>query len=112
MDGGRRRHPLHLGHPLDGYLLVGHADGLAGALHDGSQVGAAEVLTAGKQFFPENLPAGDGFGGTRFAWEEDLTFPWWLAGRVGVAGARPVLHRVWRRSLGNLKWLVECSKAV
>ena len=51
-------------------------------------------------------------GGTRFAWEEDLTFPWWLAGRVGVAGARPVLHRVWRRSLGNLKWLVECSKAV
>ena len=40
--------------------------------------------------------------GTRFTWEERLSFPFWL-------GA-PVLRRIWRRSLANLKRLVEeCS---
>lgn len=41
--------------------------------------------------------------GTRFCWSEDLRFPWWLGGRVGEIGARPVLRRVWRRNLERLR---------
>jgi uncharacterized protein YndB with AHSA1/START domain len=38
-------------------------------------------------------------GGTHFTWEEQLTFPWWLGGRVGgVIGGR-ILKRIWRRNL-------------
>ena len=46
-------------------------------------------------------------GGTLFAWEEDLMFPWWLAGGIGAASGRPALRRVWRRNLAQLKELVE-----
>ena len=50
----------------------------------------------------------NGRGGTRFAWDEDLQFPWWLGGRAGEAvGGRVVLARVWRRNLQALKRLVE-----
>jgi uncharacterized protein YndB with AHSA1/START domain len=46
---------------------------------------------------------------TTFAWDEHLDFPWWLGGSVGgVVGAR-ILRRVWRRSLHNLKVLVEAQ---
>ena len=32
-------------------------------------------------------------GGTRFTWEEELTFPWWLGGRLGAAiGGRAVMQ--------------------
>jgi carbon monoxide dehydrogenase subunit G len=41
-------------------------------------------------------------GGTRLAWEEDLRFPWWLAGPLGALVARPVLRAVWRRNLRRL----------
>jgi uncharacterized protein YndB with AHSA1/START domain len=41
-------------------------------------------------------------GGTVFRWEERLHFPWWLAGPLGGALARPLLRRVWRRNLANL----------
>jgi hypothetical protein len=54
----------------------------------------------------------NGRGGTRFSWDEDLHFPWWLGGPVGEAvGGRVVLARVWRRNLRALKHLVEddCS---
>ena len=50
--------------------------------------------------------------GTRFSWEEDLVFPWWMGARVGGVGAAPLLRRVWRRNLRNLKRLVEGSPAV
>lgn len=47
-------------------------------------------------------------GGTLFAWEEDLDFPWWLGGRLGeVVGGQLVLKAIWRRNLATLKRLVE-----
>jgi uncharacterized protein YndB with AHSA1/START domain len=49
----------------------------------------------------------DADAGTSFTWEERLTFPWWLGGRVAAIAGRPVLRRVWRRNLSNLKQLVE-----
>jgi len=49
-------------------------------------------------------PAGEG---TAFAWEETLTFPTRMGGALGGAAAAPLLRRVWRRNLRNLKVLVE-----
>jgi hypothetical protein len=43
-------------------------------------------------------------GRTRFAWAEEIRFPWYLGGRFGALVARPFLARVWR---GNLKLLRE-----
>jgi len=49
-------------------------------------------------------------GGTLFAWEEDLRFPWWLGGRVGARlGAALVLRPIWRANLKRLKDIVESS---
>jgi hypothetical protein len=50
--------------------------------------------------------------GTRFTWEEELDFPARVGGRVGALVAAPVLRRVWRRNLDNLKMLVEGRSAV
>jgi len=45
---------------------------------------------------------------TRFAWQESLTFPWWLGGRLGaLIGGRFVLHPLWNRNLQALKRVVE-----
>ena len=49
-------------------------------------------------------------GGTLFAWEEDLEFPWWLGGRLGEVLGSVVLKRVWRRNLQRLKSLVEAHR--
>jgi hypothetical protein len=38
-------------------------------------------------------------GGTRFTWQEELRFPWYLGGPVAAFLARPVLRRIWRRNL-------------
>jgi len=46
-------------------------------------------------------------GHTSFAWEEELQFPTWMGGAAGAAAAAPLLRRVWRRNLRNLKVLVE-----
>ncbi len=48
-----------------------------------------------------------GLRGTRVTWDEDLVFPPWLGGPMGALAARPVLRRVWRRNLANLKRLLE-----
>jgi hypothetical protein len=41
-------------------------------------------------------------GGTRFCWEEELRFPWWMGGPLGAQVARPLLRRVWARNLERL----------
>ncbi len=47
-------------------------------------------------------------GRTRFAWEEELRFPWWLGGRLGaLVGGPLVLRPIWRRNLRRLASLVE-----
>jgi hypothetical protein len=48
-----------------------------------------------------------GRGATRVTWAEDLRLPWWLGGPAGAAAARPILERLWGRSLTNLKRIVE-----
>ena len=40
---------------------------------------------------------------TEFRWEETLSFPWWLGGRVGGYLARPALAALWRRNLARLR---------
>lgn len=45
---------------------------------------------------------------TRFTWTEDLTFPWFLGGRIGeVVGGQAVMRLIWRRNLRRLRALVE-----
>jgi len=44
---------------------------------------------------------------TSFTWQEDLAFPAWMGGELGGRAAAPMLRRVWRRNLANLKSLVE-----
>jgi uncharacterized protein YndB with AHSA1/START domain len=47
-------------------------------------------------------------GGTEFAWDEELRFPWYLGGPVGAAiGGRLVLRPIWQRNLERLRHLVE-----
>jgi len=40
--------------------------------------------------------------GSRFRWEEEIRFPWYLGGPVGAWMARPVLAAIWRRNLRRL----------
>ena len=46
-------------------------------------------------------------GGTRFTWEEELQFPWWMGGALGARVAQQVLRLVWARNLSNLKARLE-----
>ncbi|MCU1453678.1 MAG: hypothetical protein JWN46_1824 [Acidimicrobiales bacterium] len=46
-------------------------------------------------------------GRTRFAWDERLTFPWWMGGPVGGLVGGQVMRRIWRGNLRTLKGLVE-----
>jgi len=49
---------------------------------------------------------------TRFVWQEELTFPWWLGGPVGAfIGGKLVLRAIWQRNLRGLKQLVEKTPA-
>jgi hypothetical protein len=45
---------------------------------------------------------------TRFAWTEELRFPWWLGGFIGEKiGGAIVMKAIWRRNLRGLKRLIE-----
>jgi hypothetical protein len=49
---------------------------------------------------------------TRFTWQEDLTFPWWMGGPVGaLVGGKIALRPIWKRNLGNLRRIVEQQPA-
>ena len=47
---------------------------------------------------------------TRFSWEEQLTFPWWMGGPVGGFFGGFVMRRIWRKNLTVLKVLVESDR--
>ena len=47
-------------------------------------------------------------GRTHFQWDEELTFPWWLGGRIGERiGGQQVMRRMWIGNLRRLRTLVE-----
>lgn len=46
-------------------------------------------------------------GRTLFTWDEQLSLPWWMGGRLGSLMAGQVLELVWRRNLANLKRRLE-----
>jgi carbon monoxide dehydrogenase subunit G len=46
-------------------------------------------------------PAGP--GATRFTWEEQVRFPWYLGGPLGALAARPLFRFVWRRNLERFR---------
>lgn len=69
-----------------------------GVRHDG-------LVTGTGRFTLEPL---DGGRRTRFTWQEDLRFPWWLGGRLGErVGGQQVMRRIWVRNLERLRPLVE-----
>jgi hypothetical protein len=53
-----------------------------------------------------SLEPADG-GRTRFTWDEELSFPWWMGGAMGSVLAGQVLRLVWTRNLANLKRRIE-----
>jgi uncharacterized protein YndB with AHSA1/START domain len=66
------------------------------------------VVTGTGRFTIEPL---DGGRRTRFSWEEELTFPWWLGGPLGSAvGGPAVLKRIWKGNLRRLRPLVERAR--
>jgi hypothetical protein len=73
----------------------GHAMGVR---HDG-------LVTGRGRFTLEAI----GDTATRFAWTEELRFPWWLAGALGGLVGGRVLATIWRKNLRNLKDLCELN---
>jgi hypothetical protein len=63
------------------------------------------VVTGTGRFTLEPLEGGSK---TQFTWAEELTFPWWLGGKLGeVIGGKLVMGFIWRRNLRELKKIVE-----
>jgi uncharacterized protein YndB with AHSA1/START domain len=64
------------------------------------------LVTGSGEFTLEALDASR----TRFVWEEQLTFPWWLGGPLGAfVGGKIVLRAIWRANLRRLAALCETS---
>lgn len=47
---------------------------------------------------------------TRFAWEERLTFPWWMGGSLGAIFGGVIMSQIWKRNLRVLKALIESGR--
>jgi len=62
-----------------------------GIRHQGAVTGSGRFTLVAEQ------------GGTRFSWEEDLRFPWWMGGPLGAAAGGQVLKWVWSRNLRALQ---------
>jgi hypothetical protein len=66
------------------------------------------LVTGNGRFQLEPL---DGGQRTRFTWQEELRFPWWMGGPVAARlGGTAVLRRIWRGNLRRLKPLVERAR--
>ena len=76
---------------------------------EGTAIGVRHVglVTGAGRFTLDPRPRRGRGMRTEVRWTEDLLFPWWLAGRLGAWAGRPVLRRLWRRNLANLKAHVE-----
>lgn len=48
---------------------------------------------------------------TVFSWVEQLSFPWYFAGPIGAAAARPILTALWKGNLRRLKNQIETKYA-
>ena len=46
-------------------------------------------------------------GSTKFIWEENLVFPWYMGANIGKIGGMKLLHRIWRNNLKTLKHEIE-----
>ena len=65
---------------------------------EGERIGVTHRgLVSGQGAF-ELSATGDG---TRFEWNEDLEFPWFLGGGLTALAARPILARIWRGNLAR-----------
>lgn len=49
---------------------------------------------------------------TEVRWTEHLRFPWWMAGPIGAAIAKPVLRHIWKKNLTHLRQRVEGSHGI
>jgi hypothetical protein len=61
-----------------------------GVIHEG-------LITGNGEFRLEQLE-----NGTRFTWDEELTFPRRLGGELAAVAARPILGWIWKRNLARL----------
>lgn len=59
------------------------------------------VVTGTGRFTLEEVPGRP--DETRFTWQENLTFPAWMGGRLGGRFGAPVLRRIWHHNLENLR---------
>ncbi len=48
---------------------------------------------------------------TRFTWEEQLVFPWWMGGPVGGVVGGQIMRIIWKKNLRVLKVLVESHRS-
>jgi hypothetical protein len=58
------------------------------------------MVTGTGRFTLEALPGGTQ---TLFTWEESLRFPVWMGGGLGSRAGAPVLKKIWRHNLDNLR---------
>jgi len=77
--------------------------------HDGQLIGVRHhgLVTGSGRFLLSRTRRGR----TRFAWDERLTFPWWMGGAPGAAVGSLVMRRIWKRNLAVLKALVESGRS-